>query len=50
MRIEVRKTAKGDYTYDTTASVTYDGDPETLEQTMITLLREADSMESDEMK
>ena len=49
LRIEVRKTAKGDYTYDTTASVTYDGDPETLEQTIITLLRDADIIARNEI-
>ena len=45
----IRKSAKGDYTYDTTASVTYDGDPETLEQTMITLLRDADIIARNEI-
>ena len=48
MRIEVRKTAKGDYTYDTTASATHP-DQNAVEETVITLLRDADIIARDEI-
>lgn len=54
LRIEIRRTAKGEYSYDTTASVTANmeapEDMTRMESNIITLLQDADEIARSEVE